>query len=60
MLGVIGIGDDLEEARITWRASDILRRTGSGTGDTGCGTGRGIDGDQVLEGYTVLPVVPKS
>ena len=59
MLGVVGIGDDLEEARITWRATDILRRTGSGTGDTGCGARRGIDGDQVLEGYTVPPVVPE-
>jgi hypothetical protein len=31
MIGVIRIGDDLKEARITWCASDILRRTGSGT-----------------------------
>ena len=57
MLRVSRIGDDLEEARITRRATDILRRPGSGAGNTGSGARRGIHGDQALERYVVLPVV---
>jgi hypothetical protein len=59
MLGMTGIGDNLEEVRITGGATDILGWTGSGAGDAGSGARRGIDGDQALEGDSVLPVVAK-
>jgi hypothetical protein len=50
MLGVTGIGDGLEEVRVTGGAIDILGWTGSGAGDAGSGVRLGIDGDQALEG----------
>ena len=59
MLGVIRICDDLEEIRVTWRTANILRWAGSGAGDAGSCARRGIDCDQALEGYAMLPAVPE-
>ena len=57
MLGMAGVGDYLEEPLVLRSAPDILGRTGSRACDAG-GTARcGIEGNQPLEGYAVLPVV---
>jgi hypothetical protein len=53
------VGDNLEEVCITRRATNILGWPGSGAGDTRCGAWCGSSGDQVLEGYTVPPVIPE-
>lgn len=57
MLRVAGIGDYLEEPLVPRGATDILRWASSRTCDTGGTAGCGIEADQPLEGYAVLPVV---
>ena len=59
VLGMAGIGDDLEEVGIAGSTPDVLGWTGSGASDAGSGAGCGIDGDQAFEGDVVLPVVTK-
>lgn len=57
MLGMTGIGDDLKKPLVTRGATNILGWARSGTGDTGGVARRGVESDQALEGYVVLPVV---
>ena len=57
MLGVAGIGDDVEEVGIAVEAADILGRTGTPAVDAARIARRRVEGEEPLERDDVLPVV---
>src|SRR5436853_556312 len=55
VLGVVGIGDDVQESGVTVNAADILGR--SGAIDAAGGARRRVEGEQPFELDSMLPVV---
>ena len=61
VLGVVGIGNDVEEVGVAADAADILGRSGTGAVDAAGGTRRRDEGEQPEQGSEVgLSVDPES
>src|SRR5215213_9557664 len=57
VLGIAGVGDDVEEVGVAVDAADILGRPGAGAVDAAGGARRRVEGEQPLELDDMLPVV---
>ena len=59
VLGIFGVGDDVEEVGVAVDAADVLGRSGAGAIDAAGGARFRIEGAEPLEFDGVLPVVAK-
>ena len=57
VLGIVGVGNDVEESGIAMDAADILGRPGAGAVNATGGARRQVEGEQPLELDDMLPVV---
>src|ERR1700730_15115071 len=57
VLGIFGVGNDVEEVGVAVDAADILGRPGAGTVDAAGGARLRVEGEDSLEFDDVLPVV---
>jgi hypothetical protein len=57
VLGIVGVGDDVEEVGVAVDAADILGRTGTGAINAAGGAWRRVESEEPLELDDVPPVV---
>ena len=57
VLGIVGVGDDVEEVGVAVDAADILGRSGTGAVDAAGRARRRVEGEEPLELDDVLPIV---
>ena len=59
VLGIFGVGDDIEEVGVAVDAADILGRSGAGAIDAVGSARLRVEGEEPLEFDDVLPVIAK-
>ena len=57
VLGIVGVGDDVEELGVAMDAANILGRSGAGAVDAAGGARRRVEGKEAFELDDVFPVV---